>query len=103
MTAHRDGRDEQTNLPWNDGRAIQFRHSSIDLLKAYSFSPFSPNKKIREEKIDGEVPARKKRCARAWSRGRDLIVAPARDPAAAGCGAAIAEMETLFDHPPVRL
>ena len=32
-----------------------------------------------------------------------LIIAPARDPAAAGCAAAIAEMETLFDHAPVRL
>src|SRR5262249_4371529 len=32
-----------------------------------------------------------------------LIVAPARDPSAAGCAPAIAEMETLFDHAPVWL
>ena len=31
-----------------------------------------------------------------------LIVAPARDPAAAGCAPAVTEMQALFDHTPVR-
>jgi hypothetical protein len=31
-----------------------------------------------------------------------LIVAPPRDPAAAGCAPAVAEVQTLFDDAPVR-